>query len=103
MPHVLDVPSKSDMALSVSEVDSRLDCRWLFNSNLFGAGTIARMAALYGAVIEVATSHPDIHLSGLMQCLERVDAKYRATEHAGYEELSLKKLRRAKRKAVQAL
>jgi hypothetical protein len=38
-----------------------------------------------------------------MQCLERVDAKYRATEHAGYEELSLKKLRRAKRKAVQAL
>jgi aspartate racemase len=102
-PHSLDVASKFDMALFVRQIDSGIDCRCLFNPDLFTAGTIARMMALYEAAIEVGTSHSDVSLSGLMQCLERVDGQYRAIEHAGYEELSVERLRRVKRKAVQTL
>jgi hypothetical protein len=99
----LAVPSKFDMAVFVSETETGMDCRWLFNPDLFEATTIARMANLYQILVEKATSSANLRLSALMECLDEAEQQSRITEHAQYEELSLQRLKRITRKAAVAI
>ncbi len=99
----LAVPSKFDMAVFVSETETGMDCRWLFNPDLFEATTIARMANLYQIMVEKATSCADLRLSALTQYLDEAEQQSRITEHAQYEELSLQRLKRITRRAAVAI
>ncbi len=57
-PYVLDVPSKFDMAVFVSESDEGVNGYWLYNPDLFEAATVARMAGLFQLVLRVRDNQP---------------------------------------------
>jgi non-ribosomal peptide synthetase component F len=102
-PFRLAVPSKFDLAVFVNETEMGMDCRWLFNPDLFDATTIARMANLYQIVIEKATGCAELRLSALMQYLHEAEHQSRLTEHVQYEELSLQRLKKITRRAAIAI
>ena len=96
----MELPSKFDMAVFVSETDNGVSGMWHYNPDLFDATTIARMAALYQLVLEKATANPAQRLSQLLESLADEDRQHRATQHKEFQELGLHKLKSVKRKAV---
>ncbi len=99
-PYPMEVPSKFDMVLFVTETDKGVMGTWLYNPDLFDATTIARMAALYQLVLERATANSDHRLSQLLASLAEDEQQHRASQHKEFQELGQQKLKSAKRKAV---
>ena len=99
-PFPLDVPSKFDMAVFVSETEKGLLGIWLYNPDLFDAATIARMAALYQVVLEKVTANSVIRLSQLVGLLAEAEQGHRASLHMEFHEVSQQKLKSVKRKAI---
>ena len=99
----LAVPSKFDMAVFVSETEKGMDCSWLFNPDLFETTTIVRMANLYQILIEKVTVGAELKLGALMQFLDEAEQQNRIAEHAQYEELSLRRLKKITRRAAVAI
>jgi hypothetical protein len=99
-PYTLDVPSKFDMAIFVSETDKGISGIWHYNPDLFDATTIARMASLYQLVLKTVTDNPTMHLNSLMQLLAETEQQERATLSKEFQEISLQKLKNFKRKAI---
>jgi amino acid adenylation domain-containing protein len=96
----LEVPSKFDMVVFVFEKDKGVSGVWLYNPDLFDGTTIARMAGLYQLLLEKATANPAMRLSQLLEVLAEEDQQLRASQHKEFQQLSLQKLKSAKRKAV---
>ncbi len=99
-PFALDVPSKFDMAVFVTETDEGVAGIWLYNPDLFDASTIGRMAELYRLLLEKATADPAMRLSQLQELLVKTEQQFRATQHKEFQERSLKTLKTVKRKAI---
>ena len=99
-PYVLDVPSKFDMAVFVSESDEGVTGYWLYNPDLFEANTIVRMAALFQLILETVTATPTAKLSSLLQTLEDADQQQRLAQQREFKEISLQKLKSFKRRPV---
>ncbi len=98
--YTLDMPSKFDMAIFVSETDKGISGIWHYNPDLFDATTIARMASLYQLVLKAVTDNPTMHLNSLMQLLAETEQHERATLSKEFQEISLQKLKNFKRKAI---
>jgi acyl carrier protein/SAM-dependent methyltransferase len=96
----MDVASKFDMAVFVSGTDKSLALSWLYNPDLFDASTIARMAELYQTVLEKMASNPDMKLSSLLEFLAEIEQQQRLTEEKQYQEATLSKLKKIKRRAI---
>jgi amino acid adenylation domain-containing protein/FkbH-like protein len=96
----LEVPSKFDMVVFVSETDKGVSGIWLYNPDLFDLSTISRMAALYQSVLEKATASPGMRLSELLDLLADEEQQYHASQHKQVQELSLQKLKSVKRKTI---
>ncbi len=97
----LEVPSKFDMAVFVKENEKGIAGTWLYNPDLFDATTIARMASLYQTVLEKITGNPEIRLSSLLQVLTETEQQQRATAEQEFQEVSLSKLKKLKRKSMK--
>lgn len=100
LPYMLDVPSKFDMAIFVSETDNGISGIWLYNPDLFDATTIVRMSNLYQLVLKSVTDNPTIELGNLTQLLAETEQQERATLSKEFQEIGLQKLKNFKRKAV---
>jgi len=99
-PYPLRMQSKFDMAVFVTESDQGVSVIWLYNSDLFDATTIERMAGLYQLVLEKATANPALRLSQLLDLLTEDDQQHRASQHKEFQEHGLQKLKSVKRKTV---
>src|SRR5207247_4054123 len=58
----LDVEGEAalfDLSVSVEEIDTELAVLWEYNTALFDAGTIARMATHFLGLLEAVTAQPD--------------------------------------------
>jgi non-ribosomal peptide synthetase component F len=93
----LDMPSKFDLAVFVSETADGMTSSWVYNLDLFAAKTIARMSDLYACALERATASPDMKLSALMRLLTEAEQRQRASDHQTFQQASLKKLRTTRR------
>ncbi len=96
----IDVSSKFDMAVFVSETNQGVEGSWVYSSELFDASTIARMAAMYQLVLETATANPAMRLSALTELLAGEDKIQRASQHQEFRQASAQKLKTAKRKTL---
>ena len=96
----MDVPSKFDMAVFVSETDKGIAGSWVYSSDLFDAATIARMAGMYQTVLERATANPAMRLSELLNILVEEDHKQLAAQHQEFRQAGSQKLKTAKRKSL---
>jgi acyl carrier protein len=100
LPYMLDVPSKFDMAIFVSETDKGISGIWLYNPDLFDPTTIARMSNLYQLVLKTVTDNPTLRLDNLIQLLAETEQQERAMLSKEFQEISLQKLKNFKRKAI---
>jgi amino acid adenylation domain-containing protein len=96
----MDVPSKFDMAVFVSETEKGVVGNWVYSAELFDSATIARMAGLYQVVLEKATANSAMRLSELHAALAEEDQKHRASQHKELQQLGVQKLKTAKRKSL---
>ncbi len=96
----MDVPSKFDMAVFVSETDNGLGNNWVYSCDLFDATTIARMAGMYQLVLEKATVNPTLRLSELLNFLAEEHHKQLAAQHQEFRQAGSQKLKSAKRKTL---
>ena len=96
----MDVQSKFDMAVFVSETDKGLAGNWVYSSDLFEAPTVARMAAIYQLVLEKVTANPRIRLSELLAGLAEEDQQNRAAQHKELQRSGSERLKSVKRKSL---
>lgn len=96
----MDVPSKFDMAVFVTETDRGVAGNWVYSTDLFDATTIARMAGLYQLVLESAMANPALRLSELVAILAEEEQRHRASQHTEFQQLSVQKLKTVKRKTL---
>lgn len=96
----MDMLSKFDLALFVAEAKEGIVGNWAYSAELFDQATIARMADLYQLVLEKATSNPALRLSELLAVLSEEDKQHRSSQHKEFQQLSVNKLKTAKRKTL---
>lgn len=76
-PSVPSGKSRFDLTLSLVEVDGRIDGSIEYNTNLFNAATIERMAGHYRACLEDAVQNPDKRLSEISLLTENEQEQLR--------------------------
>ena len=96
----VDVPSKFDMAVFVTETDKGVTGYWVYSCDLFDASTIARMAGMFQLVIQKATVNPAMRLSELMGFLAEEDQKQLAAQHQEFKQAGSLRLKTAKRRTL---
>jgi non-ribosomal peptide synthetase component F len=96
----MDVLSKFDLALFVVETKEGIVGNWAYSAELFDPATIARMADVYQLVLEKATINPALRLSELLGVLAEEDKQHRSSQHKEFQQLSVHKLKSAKRKTL---
>jgi len=96
----INVPSKFDMAVFVSETDQGVMGNWVYSADLFDASSITRMTGLYQLVLERAIANPALRLSDLIAVLEEEDQKQLALQHKEFQQVGSQKLKTAKRKTM---
>jgi amino acid adenylation domain-containing protein len=57
--------SKFDLTVSAFETAGGVGCHFIYNTSLFDAGTIERMAQGFGTVLEQVAAHPELRVSEL--------------------------------------
>jgi non-ribosomal peptide synthetase component F/SAM-dependent methyltransferase/acyl carrier protein len=96
----MDVLSKFDLALFVTETNEGILGQWAYSAELFDPVTIVRMADLYQLVLEKTAANPALRLSELLGVLAEEDKQYRALQHKEFQQSSIHKLQTAKRKTL---
>ena len=96
----LDMPSKFDMAVFVTETDKGVSGIWMYDADLFDPSTIARMSALFQLVLETVTADSTTTISRLTQTLDQADQQQRQTQNKEFQQVSLQKLKSLKRRTV---
>jgi len=102
-PFRVEVPSKFDMAVFVEEAGKELNLNWLYDPDLFDAATIRRMFRQYAVLLESVAAQPDAKHSVLMQKLDEIEQQDRAAHEKEFQEVSLRRLKRVKRKSLSEL
>jgi amino acid adenylation domain-containing protein len=85
-----------DLVLNMLETDDGLAGAWLYNTDSFDAGTIARMAARFGLLLNQLVAEPDMNLTEIVEMLTKAE---RGQRKALQEEF--KNTRRMKFKSIQ--
>jgi amino acid adenylation domain-containing protein/FkbH-like protein len=96
----LEVQSKFDMAVFMRESGNEITSSWVYNPDLFDAGTIARMAANYEMLVQAAIANPKVRLTALCELLAGAEKQQRGSEHKKFQEAGLEKLKKIRRKAI---
>ena len=96
----VEVDSKFDMAVFVSETPQEIASSWVYNPDLFDHATIARMAANFELALRTVTTQPNIKLDELCAALAGADKQQRESEQKKFEETGLAKLKKIRRKVI---
>jgi len=88
------------MAVFMRETDNEVASSWVYNPDLFDAGTIARMAANYEMLVQAAIADPKVRVSALGELLAGAEKQQRGSEHKKFQEAGLEKLKKIRRKAI---
>jgi amino acid adenylation domain-containing protein len=92
--------ARLDMVLGLWESPEGIT-GWLnYNTDLFRAATVARMADQLGTIIEQVVANPDIRLNEVMALLAEREETYKQQERQRREESSRGKFRQVTRKTV---
>jgi uncharacterized protein YcbK (DUF882 family) len=82
------------------ESGNEITSSWVYNPDLFDAGTIARMAANYETLVQAAIADPKVRLSALCELLAGAEKQQRGSEHQKFQQAGLEKLKKIRRNAI---
>ncbi len=97
----IEVQSKFDIAVFVSESSQEIASSWVYNPDLFDHATIARMAANFELALRTAAAQPEIKLDALCATLAGADKQQRESDQKKFEETGLAKLKKIRRRAIE--
>ncbi len=92
--------SKFDLALLVLETTEGLTCLFEYNTDLFEAATISRMATHYETLLRSVIAQPETRLSMLGEVLDEAERRRHIAQEKEYEEIIQRKLKRIMRRAA---
>ncbi len=92
--------SKVDLALLVLETTEGLTCLFEYNTDLFEAATISRMASHYETLLRSIIAQPETKLSMLGEVLDEAERRRHIAQEKEYEEIIQRKLKRIMRRAA---
>jgi hypothetical protein len=93
--------ARYDLRLGLVESADWLSGTFEYNSDLFDAATIARMAGLYEALLVAIAASPEIVLDELRVLLDAASEQHQRQRQAALKATSLQKLRQVKRQSVR--
>ena len=99
MMQVDDGTSKFDLVLSMFETEAGLHAIWIYNTDLFDAATVARMAGHFETLLSSVSKSPDEQL-GALEIYTGAEKEMRLLEKSKREESNLKKLKSLRRSGV---
>jgi amino acid adenylation domain-containing protein len=94
--------SRFDLVMFVNDPDTSPSTTWMYNPNLFDASTIERIAELYRVILAKVCEQPEINIQALFRSLDEWEAQAHTAEQKKFEASGREKLRKARRKAVEA-
>ncbi|HEX6291103.1 MAG TPA: amino acid adenylation domain-containing protein [Herpetosiphonaceae bacterium] len=102
--HPLEVDygmARYDLRLGLSESAEGLSGSFEYNSDLFDASTIARLAQLYESLLTAVVQQPQASLDDLRSLLAEASREHQAREQQTLKATSLQKLKRATRESIR--
>jgi non-ribosomal peptide synthetase component F len=93
--------SRFDLVLFVNDPEGTPITMWVYNPNLFEAGTIERMANAYELLLKKVCENSETSLASLSQFLDDSESHHRSSEQKKFQEAGLDKLRKVRRKAIE--
>ena len=85
--------SRFDLVLFINDPESAPHAAWVYNPNLFDASTIARLAALYEALLQAVAADSQISMSALAQRLAETEEQIQAEDRRKFQQASARKLK----------
>jgi hypothetical protein len=101
-PLGVSTSSRFDLVMFVNDPETSPSTTWMYNPNLFDGSTIERIAELYGAILKKVSSRPEISIGELFASLDEQEAQQHDAEQKKFEAAGREKLRKARRKTVEA-
>jgi amino acid adenylation domain-containing protein/FkbM family methyltransferase len=97
-----NLTSKSDLVLSVKDMDQSVEATLDYSSDLFRADTISRMLQSYELLVSNAASQPNVRLAELKETFTEADKRQRHEKDKVLDLVDRQSLQHSKRKAVSA-
>jgi hypothetical protein len=94
-----DGTSKFDLVLSMFETPDGLHTTWIYNTDLFDAATVSRMAGHFETLLRSIVERPDTQLNAL-EIFTEAEKESRQREKSRREQSNLKKLKSLRRSGV---
>jgi hypothetical protein len=89
-----------DLVMLTIETAHSLSISMRYNSDLFDAATITRIANHFETLLHHVTTQPDTRLNALRDILTGMDRQHRAAIRQKYREANLQRLKAARRMAI---
>jgi non-ribosomal peptide synthetase component F len=89
-----------DLVMLIIETAGSFSASIRYNSDLFDAATIVRMAEHFEILLRQVVTQPNAELSALKEILAEADRQQQLTTRQEYRKANLQKLKTVKRKAV---
>ena len=95
--------SRFDLVLFINDPDGSPNATWMYNPNLFDETTVKRAAALFEVLLVQVATAPAVKVESLFEVLSESEKQLRQGESKQFEQISLRKLKEIRRKAVTGL
>ena len=92
--------ARYDLKLEISNRQDGLIASFVYDSGLFNAGTIAKMADHFEMLARTVTHRPEARLNDLTDILVEADRQQWVAKGKEFSQVSRQKLKQAKRKAT---
>ncbi|HKS74563.1 MAG TPA: condensation domain-containing protein, partial [Terriglobales bacterium] len=92
--------SRFDLVLFINDPDGSPYATWMYNPNLFDAATIERLAGLYEALLRAVSTDAALTVSAIRELLAETEKQLRSVQEKAFQQASLQRLQRLKRRAM---
>jgi acyl carrier protein len=92
--------SRFDLVLFINDPEGSPYATWMYNPNLFEALTIERVAGLYETLLRSVAADPGLKFSAIHELLGEAERQQRSREEKAFQQASIERLKRLKRKAM---
>ncbi|NJN95981.1 MAG: non-ribosomal peptide synthetase, partial [Anaerolineales bacterium] len=94
---------RHDLKLELTETETGLSGNFEYKTDLFEPETIRHLSDQFAALLPKIVAQPDARLTELVETLRQGDRQFQRGKEADFKQLSLLKLKQAKRKPIQIL
>ena len=92
--------SRFDLNLSVLEWDDKIECRFIYNKDIFAAETVTSWLYLMSKILKTAGENIEINIAGITAALDEYEESLNKSKQKEFKENRLASLRKITRKSI---